>query len=422
MTELEKGIKDEDSSLQMENTYIPELPDGSEEGDFLALDLGGTNFRVLYLQLKCGKIVVEHVKKYHISDELRVGCGNKLFDYLAECVSNFIHSEGIADKKLPLGFSFSFPMHQRSLDVGILRQWTKSFAATSVEGKDAVQMLREAMQRRGHNNIDVVAILNDSTGTLMQGAAMDKRTRIGLILGTGSNACYVERADKVYHWESERHGEKEVVIDTEWGAYGDNGVIDFVKTDFDRQVDENSLFTNSFTFEKYIGGKYLGENVRVILAHLTKQKLIFGGNISKKLLIPNSFNSSFVSLIELDTVTNSIVETEKILDMFDLTYTNDDIAVVKLVCEMVSLRAAVLVSVCLSELLKHMNKDDVTIAVDGSLYKCHPRLKSWMEKFITLLAPDHTFHLLLAEDGSGKGAAFTAAIAARLRHRSMGSV
>lgn len=33
------------SSLLMVNTYITELVDGTETGDFLALDLGSTNFR-----------------------------------------------------------------------------------------------------------------------------------------------------------------------------------------------------------------------------------------------------------------------------------------------------------------------------------------------------------------------------------------
>ena len=33
------------SSLQMENTFVPEMTDGTETGRFLALDLGGTNFR-----------------------------------------------------------------------------------------------------------------------------------------------------------------------------------------------------------------------------------------------------------------------------------------------------------------------------------------------------------------------------------------
>lgn len=38
----------------------------SEEGLFLALDLGGTNFRVLLLELRGGELIKEDVKQYHI--------------------------------------------------------------------------------------------------------------------------------------------------------------------------------------------------------------------------------------------------------------------------------------------------------------------------------------------------------------------
>ena len=38
-----------------------------------------------------------------------------------------------------------------------------------------------------------------------------------------------------------------VVIDVEWGAFGDNGVLDFIKTQFDKEVDDNSLLVGSFT-------------------------------------------------------------------------------------------------------------------------------------------------------------------------------
>lgn len=55
-------------------------------------------------------------------------------------------------------------MHQRGLDSGVLRTWTKSFKTTGVEGEDAVQMLRDAFKRRGENLVEVVAILNDTTG------------------------------------------------------------------------------------------------------------------------------------------------------------------------------------------------------------------------------------------------------------------
>jgi hexokinase len=52
----------------------------------------------------------------------------------------------------------------------------------------------------------------------VQGACQDRRTRIGIILGTGTNAAFLEIADRVKHWEQKRHGEHHVVIDVEWGG------------------------------------------------------------------------------------------------------------------------------------------------------------------------------------------------------------
>lgn len=40
----------------------------------------------------------------------------------------------------------------------------------------------------------------------------------------------------------------EVVVDVEWGAFGDNGVLNFMKTEFDNAVDTNSLLVGSFTY------------------------------------------------------------------------------------------------------------------------------------------------------------------------------
>lgn len=88
--------------------------------------------------------------------------------------------------------------------------WTKTFNCSGAVNQDAVRLLREALDRRGDTKVKVVAILNDTTGTLVQGSTLDSDTAIGLILGTGSNACYLERADRVEHWEPERHGEKQV--------------------------------------------------------------------------------------------------------------------------------------------------------------------------------------------------------------------
>ncbi|XP_015191016.1 PREDICTED: hexokinase-1-like [Polistes dominula] len=418
VSEMDKGIHQEPSSLQMENTYVPELVDGTEAGRFLALDLGGTNFRILLVELNKGTIVREEVKNYHIGSELRVGPGLRLFDYLAECVSDFVIGQGLQNVEVPLGFTFSFPMIQHSLDVGILVTWTKSFNCPDVVNKDAVQLLRDALARRGDTKVRVVAVLNDTTGTLIQGATLDPNTAIGLILGTGSNACYLERADRVEHWEPERHGEREVVIDIEWGAFGDNGVLDFIKTDFDRENDANSLLVNSFTFEKYIGGKYLGEIVRIVLTKFTKEGLIFvNQNPSLSFFTPGTLTSDLVSYIEQDTVDGSTDNTREVLAKYDIIPTEDDINVVQYVCEVVSNRAALLVSICLAALLERIDKKNVTIAIDGSLYKHHPRLEGWMNQYIALLVPSRKFKLIHVEDGSGKGAALVSAIAQRIKNR-----
>ncbi|XP_046742433.1 hexokinase type 2-like [Diprion similis] len=401
----------------MENTYIPELPDGTESGLFLALDLGGTNFRVILLELENGVVVKEDVKRYHIGADLRVGCGIALFDYLAECVSDFVIGQGVQDIELPLGFTFSFPMIQHSLEVGILVTWTKTFNCQNVVNKDAVLLLREALERRGDTKVNVVAVLNDTTGTLIQGASQDQNTAIGLILGTGSNACYLEKADKVQHWETERHGEKEVIIDIEWGAFGDNGVLDFIKTEFDRENDANSLLVSSFTFEKYISGKYLGELTRITLAKLTKEGLLFEGHAPGALLTPGNLTTDLVSHIEQDTLDGGSNNTRDVLARFGVTATEEDIAIVQYVCEIISNRAALLVSICLATLLEKIDREESTIAVDGSLYKHHPRFEGWMNQYIHLLAPGCKFKLMHAEDGSGKGAALVAAIALRLKKR-----
>lgn len=401
------------SSLQMENTFLPCLPDGSERGDFLALDLGGTNFRVILVTFGVEQNVDYRVKYYSVPEHHRLGPGEQLFEFLADCIHDFLKSNDILHRRFPLGFTFSFPMIQKSLSVGILLTWTKSFNCSGVVGQDAVMMLSEAIAKKGDMMVDVVAVLNDTTGTLVKGAYLDPNTAIGLILGTGSNACYLEKVERIEKWEGEHPGVSEVVIDIEWGAFGDNGVLDFMKTDFDRAVDSNSLLVNSFTFEKYFSGKYMGELVRHVLIKLGREGLLFGGAPSETLLTFGSFTTAHISGIEDDGENGE--KTREILKSLGYAYPyNDDIIIIKHVCAVASVRGAQIVSVCLAALIERMQKPNVTIAVDGSLFKRHPKFKQLMEDFISEMVPDQNFKLMLTEDGSGKGAGLTAAVAVRL--------
>merc|ERR1719471_2056303 len=57
---------------------------------------------------------------------------------------------------------------------------------------------------------------------------------------------------------------------------------------------------------------------------------------------------------------------------------------------------------------------DVTIAIDGSLFRYHPHFKNVMQSRISqMMGINYKFDLLLSEDGSGRGAALVAAVLKR---------
>lgn len=58
------------------------------------------------------------------------------------------------------------------------------------------------------------------------------------VAGTGSNACYMEEMKNVEMLEG---NEGRMCINMEWGAFGDNGCLDDIRTVYDRLVDEYSL-------------------------------------------------------------------------------------------------------------------------------------------------------------------------------------
>lgn len=100
-----------------------------------------------------------------------------------------------------------------------------------------------------------------------------------------------------------------------------------------------------------------------------------------------------------DALTGSNTSTIRVLDKFNykfnVDYDDDDIQVIQYTTAVVSYRAALLVSICTAELLNRMSEKEITIAVDGSVYKHHPRLKKWMKQLIKELAPEKEVSAIL---------------------------
>ena len=165
------------------------FPTGKETGTYLALDMGGTNLRVceIYLPEEEGEFDITQ-SKYRMPEELKTGTADELWEYIADCLQQFIeyHHEGERLNALPLGFTFSYPATQEYIDHGVLQRWTKGFDIDGVEGHDVVPPFEKAIADRvGENASENIAYTNADPGRSNQTDRTDKRynrnsNRLGL--------------------------------------------------------------------------------------------------------------------------------------------------------------------------------------------------------------------------------------------------
>ncbi|KAI3443716.1 hypothetical protein Pfo_000381 [Paulownia fortunei] len=242
--EMHAGLASEGGSkLKMLISYVDNLPTGDEKGLFYALDLGGTNFRVMRVQLG-GKesMIKQEFEEVSIPPHLMVGSSHELFDFIAAALAKFVATEG-EDFHLPpgrqreLGFTFSFPVRQLSLASGTLIKWTKGFLIEDAVGEDVVGELTKAMERVGLD-MRVAALVNDTVGTLAGGRYDNPDVVAAVILGTGTNAAYVEQAHAIPKWQGLLPKTGEMVVNMEWGNFRSSHLP---LTEYDQRLDAESL-------------------------------------------------------------------------------------------------------------------------------------------------------------------------------------
>ena len=297
-----------------------EFPDGYETGTFIALDMGGTNLRVCQITLTDQKSEFDILQsKYRMPEELKTGSGDELWEYIADCLYQFIethHGDCAKIDTLPLGFTFSYPATQNYIDEGILQRWTKGFDISGVEGENVVPMFEAALakrvshplQRPGEKTakqhqgvpIKLTALINDTTGTMIASAYTDTKMKIGCIFGTGCNAAYMEDCASIPKLEHlNLPPDTLMAINCEWGAF-DNEHKVLPRTDYDKAIDRDSPRPGQQAFEKMIAGLYLGEIFRLVLVdlHDNKDVHVFEGQNISSLRKAYSLDSSFLSAVE----------------------------------------------------------------------------------------------------------------------------
>ena len=413
------------------------FPNGHEKGRFLTIDMGGTNLRICDVELSAGKRDFEQTqRKFKLPPEIKTGTGKQLWDFVAEKVESFLqeqHQTWQADGHIfSLAFTFSFPVDQRSIKVGILQGWTKNFDVSDVEGHDVIPQLEEAFSRRvcvsesfgfmalivlsGQKlPVRVVALINDTTGTLIASRYRDPQVKIGSIFSTGVNAAYMEDVRDIPKLDNCGLPENaRVIINTEYGAF-DNERQVLPLTPLDRQLDEQSLRPGTQMYEKMVSGLYIGEMMRLILVTLYEEGKLFEGLDITRLRKENALEASFLSVAEMDITEGLQDMREEFEESLSLSPKLQDLKICRYLIGLVATRAARLYACGIAAICKKKSIHSCHVGVDGSVFNKYSGFKSRAGQALREIfswPPGEVDKIVLnaSEDGSGVGAALAAAL------------
>ena len=149
ISELDRGLSKAGGNIPMIPGWVMDFPTGKETGSYLAIDLGGTNLRVVLVKLGGNRDFDTTQSKFALPAHMRTATLDELWDFIAKCLKEFvdeIYPDGCSEP-LPLGFTFSYPASQNRINEGILQRWTKGWSIDGIEGKDVVPMLQKLLRK-----------------------------------------------------------------------------------------------------------------------------------------------------------------------------------------------------------------------------------------------------------------------------------
>lgn len=397
------GLAGKQSSLKMLPSYLTK-PTGKEKGVHLAVDFGGTNVRVLKVELKGnGAYQTLGRQSFPLQDRdydftSPKTTGHDLFKFIAGQIKSILSPGQI----YPLGFTFSFPSRQTGVDQAILIKWTKEIQTSGVEGHDISVILKQALVDTNTTQVIPKAIINDTVGTLLTASYIDQSADIGSICGTGHNTCYIEPNAPITG--------QPMIINMESGNFDDLPV-----TDYDIKLDRQSQAPGEQRLEKMVGGQYIGELVRLIIQDLIDKKLLFKESRPEIFYSPYHIKSEDIALLLADASPDL-----KDVDQWLRTKCHipgsliEERITLRTAASIVIIRAVQLVAATYTGIIKHIDPGFAkrhTIAIDGSLYELMPGFANKLSITLNNLFKDkpQLIATKLTKDGSGVGAAIAAA-------------
>ncbi|KAL9107705.1 MAG: hypothetical protein Q9227_007420 [Pyrenula ochraceoflavens] len=382
------------------------LPTGEEQGTYLALDVGGSTFRVALVELHGRSRGVEgmrivRMKSAAIDNSVRGLPGLQFFDWMAARIGETV-AEGSqytsTEKPIPVGVSWSFPIEQTSSRRGKVRSMGKGFQCSKHTVGEDLGNLIEAACLRQKLSVCVDAIINDSSATLLSRAYTEPSTTVSLILGTGTNAAmYMPTAyfgaSKFGIRSASWHAKaQKVITNTELSMFG-RGVLPMTR--WDEQLNREHALPDFQPLEYMITGRYLGEIVRLVMLEAVETADLFRGRMPTSLLQQYSLDTAFLAILESDD-TPLLSSAEAYLEKHHSLIhrpTLSELSFLKCVAECVSRRAAAYLAIAIHALWS-LEKDaeeskvveataaKMTIACDGSVINKYPGFRDLCHQFL----------------------------------------
>ena len=243
LSEMEKGLRGEASSLRMIPTYVGvdgKIPQGAKAA---VLDAGGTNFRSAIVSIPPK---VEDKKNQPMPGAKSAVSEDDFYAAFATELKRVAPKATV--KKF--GWCFSYNCDATPELDAKLNCWTKGIRAPEIVGQ---YVGKELLKRLGGGEI---AIVNDTVATLLAAKATEgDRTYssyLGFILGTGTNTAYVEKNANIVKLAG-LDPAGSMIINAESGSF------DKVKQSaFDAAMDAKQIDPGHNILEKMIAGGYLG--------------------------------------------------------------------------------------------------------------------------------------------------------------------
>ncbi|KZL79828.1 hexokinase [Colletotrichum incanum] len=401
LKQLNEGLQQDGTSMCQIPSFVTNLPNGSEKGVCMAIDLGGTNLRVCSVELNGDSTYSLTQSKAVIPRHLMTAPTYKaLFRFIALETKTFLEKHHASDldtwarvlkehsvteearKKhcKSLGFTFSFTFDQHAIDKGTLLYWTKSFDIADAVGRDPCAMLQEALDEQ-QLPLLVTALANDTVGTLAARAYTSpgqSSNVVGAIFGTGTNGAYMERISRITKLHSRKlfrdsKPDAMMALNTEWGGF-DNKLEVLPTTKYDRELDRDSVNPDDQHFEKRISGMYLGEILRRILVDLIQSQpglLHLRVPKSSVIHIPDSIDSSLLSFVVKDNTMELEHARREISRVLEATQVStNDAKAIKILSEAIGRRSARLSSVAIAGVA-------LQSGILGPKVVAHPLSPSW---------------------------------------------